>query len=223
MKKILLPTFALLILSLVSWKIYAPPPNGMVMHLKMISSKGTMGNISIYYDTPGSRIEVAATMGAIVITKTSIVKKSEPGIVYQLDDKNKTYSTVDVSYAETDKVDEPAIATLIGMDSLDGYKCKHVKIIQGEKKWEMWTTTSITEYAQFSAVMNKARYIGNHGVHVALKAINAEGFPVKTILTDKDGITTTELTGVDHKPLSASLFNVPPDYKKGATTPGYPH
>ncbi|MEO5644932.1 MAG: DUF4412 domain-containing protein [Bacteroidia bacterium] len=223
MKKILLPSLAFLLLSLVSWKMFAPQTNGMVVHLKMSSSKGTSGNITIYYDTPGSRIEIAATMGAFSITKASIVKKAEPSIVYQLDEKSKTYSTVDVSNAETDKVDEPATATLIGTELLNEYSCKHVKIIQGEKKWEMWVTTSIAEYTQFSAVVNKARYIGNHGVHVALKAINAEGFPVKTILTDTDGTTTTALTGIERKPLSAALFAIPADYKKGAPAPAHQH
>jgi hypothetical protein len=200
----------------------APATNGSVFTLSMSSSKGMTGTITIYYDVPGTRIEVNASANGFRVQKTSIVKKSEPDLVYQLDDKSKTYSTVDVSNAETEKADEPAKATLLGTDSLNGFFCKHVKVVQGAKNWEVWTTSAIAEYTQCSAVMNRQRYIGNHGMHDALKTISADGFPVKLILTDKDGTTTTELKKVEHKPLAVSLFSVPADYKKGGAPVGMP-
>lgn len=204
----------------------APVNNGTVFNLSMVSSRGMSGNITVYYDVPGTRIEVNASANGFPVKKTSIVKKAEPNTVYQLDDNSKTYTVTDVSHVESGKTAELTKATLIGSDSLNGYFCKHCKVTQGTKTWEVWTTSAITEYTQFSAVMNNQRYLGNHDMHDALKTINADGFPVKTILTDKDGTTTTELRSVEHKPLDAALFAIPQSYKEGAAPaapyPGMP-
>lgn len=212
MKKI----FFLPILILVaSWTSVSTTDTGMVFNMKIQSTQGLNGTIRIYYDQPGTRSEINATMNSgFSISKVSIIKKSEPNLVYQLDAQNKTYSTVEVSNA-AEYGSEPATAQLIGNDSMNGYWCKHVKVKQGTKNWEIWNTTAIAEYASLSAVMNRQRYIGNHGLHDALKLINAEGFPVKIILTDKDGTTTTTLESMSRQKLSPTLFEVPADYKKG--------
>jgi hypothetical protein len=222
MKKIsFLIVITVAILSLASWKMYLPVSNGMVITMSMSSSRGMIADMKIYYDQPGTRVEMNASMSSYSFSRTSLIKKAEPGKVYQLDATHKTYSVTDVNN-NAEKKDEPATATLLGTDSLNGYSCKHVKVLQGDKKWEMWTTMSITEFPQFSDVMNKQQYIGNDQLHKALAAINAEGFPVKTILTDKEGTTTTTLTGVERKALDASLFTIPSDYKQSSQPAGFP-
>ncbi len=221
MKKALFVSLA--ILSLVSWKSFSTQQKGVAMTMKMTSSNNINATIVIYYDTPGTRVEMnATTPSGFSFSNVSIVKANQPDTVYQPDDKTKTYTLVDVSNAETDKDNEPATATLIGNDSVNGYKCLHVKVVQGAKNWEIWTTKSITEFFKYSAVINKQRYIGNHGVQDALKSVNAEGFPVRTILTDKDGTHTTDLVSVENKILDPTLFTIPADYKKTDHPAGFP-
>jgi hypothetical protein len=194
---------------------------GSVFTLKITSSRGMQGTVKIFYDTPGTRSEVDASMNSgFSIRKVSVIKKAEPNMVYQLDEKTKTYSTVEVSNA-ADNPSEPATATLLGSDSLNGFMCKHIRVKQGNRNWEIWNTTAVAEYASLSGVMNRQRYIGNHGLHDALKTIHAEGFPVKIILTDKEGTTTTELVETKKQKLDPSLFEVPPGYTKAAYNP-YP-
>lgn len=189
------------------------------------STAGTSGTFKLYYSTPGTRIEVNFAVPNMPggFTKTSIVKKAEPGKVYQLDTKNKTYTLTDVSNQATDKADHTATATVLGTETVSGYSCKHVKVVDGGTNWEMWTTTAITEYSQYSKVFGNQKYIGNHAVHEALQKVGAEGFPVKVIQTEGSNTYTTTLTKHENKTLDNSLFEIPSDYtQSNGTSAGAP-
>lgn len=201
----------------------ASAQNGSYYELALSSTSGATGTIKIYYAAPGCRTEMqitAAQMPGGGMNKTSIVKKAEPEKVYQVDDKTKTYSIVDLGGQATDKADHKATATLIDTATVSGYKCKHVKVTDGTQNWEIWTTTAIAEYSQYSKVMGNQKYIGNHAVHEALKLIGAEGFPVKTITTDSRGTFTVTLVKKENKTLATSLFEIPAGYTQssGAAT-----
>ncbi|MFN8288578.1 MAG: DUF4412 domain-containing protein [Chitinophagales bacterium] len=199
---------------------------GYYMEMKMSGNDGEMGTMKIYSQDGNSRSEmqmssakVPAGFGAMAILSL----KSEPSKIYMLNEKEKTYSEMDVSnkeeYRDGDKSEYEV--TVIGKEKVNGYNCTHVKIKQKGSKHDMdwWTTTEMANYAEFSKV--KSQYTGKSNLYSALEAKGAVGFPVRIKTEDHGQMVQIDLITAEKRNNPSTMFSLS-GYKKseGPAMPG---
>jgi hypothetical protein len=141
-----------------------------------------------------------------------------PNLVYFINDKQKTYSVLDTDsirqrIAGADSLDSYKDAKIenLGMETVNGYNCTHVRITRGKRVTEMWVSKEILDYFTY-ARMQSAKDRDIPELAKRMKAAGLDGFPVKT--WNPEANITTELTGVEKKGLDAALFKVPEGYAK---------
>lgn len=198
---------------------------GYYMEMKMSGNQGEMGTMKIYSQDGNSRSEmklsanVPAGFGAMAILSL----KSEPNKIYMLNDKDKTYTEMDVNnkeeYRDGDKSEYEV--TVVGREKVNGYNCTHVKIKQKGSKHDMdwWTTTEMPNYAEFSKV--KSQYTGKSNLYSALEAKGAAGFPVRIKTEDHGQMVQVDLITAEKRTNPSNLFSLS-GYKKseGPAMPG---
>ena len=190
---------------------YGAFAQGYYFEMKMSSSKmGDMGTMKAYAQDGNSRSEIHATtaMGAMDIIALSL--KSAPNIAYMINDKDKTYSEMDVSKNGQwkDYQQDEYDITVIGKEKVNGYNATHVKVKRKDSKTEeeMWVSTDVADYAAF--MMAKTKFTGRANLYKALEAKGATGFPVRMINSDRGNNIQIDFVKAEKRDCPASLFSV---------------
>lgn len=143
---------------------------------------------------------------------------SEPGRTYTLNPERKTYSVRDAP-KETPTPSVPDRAWKIqklGRDTVAGFSCEKVLLTSDRgNEMELCVTRELTPSDAWTAAMSRRE--DQAGPLKALKANGVSGFPIRWIFRSeksKDISSTMELVSFEKKSLPASLFEIPPDYKK---------
>ncbi len=187
---------------------------GYYMEYKLSSggpANGVSGTLKTYAQDGNSRMEMnmnMPNMGAVKMT--SLVLKSTPGTVYMVDEKNKSYSELSGTGEEAwkDHPENEYEITLIGKEKVNGYNTTHVKINRkGEKTgMEMWTTTDIEGYAEYSKI--KTQYTGKDNLLKALEAKGAKGFPVRIKTAEENHPMQIDLVKAEKRSNPSALFSL---------------
>lgn len=204
-------TFSLIVFALANTFLFA---QGYYMEYKLSSGdqgSGFSGSMKTYAQDGNSRMEMdmnMPNMGAVKMT--SLVLKSSPEKVYLVDEKSKSYSELSGNGQE-DWKDHPESEyeiTLVGKEKVNGYNTTHVKVKRkGEKTdMEMWTTTEIDGYAEYSKI--KTRYTGKDNLLKALEEKGAKGFPVRIKTNEDNHPMQIDLVKAEKRTNPASLFSL---------------
>jgi hypothetical protein len=210
-----------LTLSLIVITCVALNAQGYYIEYKLSSSGSSKGNLSgtmkSYAQDGNSRTEMNMNVAGIgAMEMISLTLKSNPGTVYLLNDKTKTYTEVNTSDNEEWK-DYPQSeyeVTVIGKEKVNGYNATHIKVRRkgSTNDMEIWNTTEITGYADFAAL--KTKYTGKYNLLKAMQAKGAEGFPVRIRVAEKMYTMQMDLVKAEKRNNPSSLFNLS-SYTKG--------
>lgn len=142
-----------------------------------------------------------------------------PDLAYRIDDAQKTYTEIDLKAAREarTKNDTTYEATKVGVETVRGYSCIHSRLTDASgNESDIWTSKDIANYYEIAKMMGP-NAPANEGMTKALKAIGADGFPVKLVHKSSNpdiGDTTMELTKVEKTKPSAALLQLPAGYRK---------
>jgi hypothetical protein len=190
--------------------------NGASLDYKITSSKGNNGDVKIKFSEFGSSSEfnmiVPQMPGGGMVMK-SLVKKSNPGITYMINDKNKTYSEVRPADPGNQDIKTYTVKK-IGEETVNGYKCVHALVTEGTETHEVWNTKDIPDFAKYSEAFKSNKRIGSQKRDDALKAAGCDGLPVKTVHkgNEREGDMTMELVKLEKKNFNKSEFEIPEGY-----------
>lgn len=208
--------------------IRATSQNGAQMEYKISSTKGAAGSMKINYSEYGSASEFSMNMpqmpGGSMVTK-GLVQKSNPEIVYIIDDKNKTYSSYNNSGQGESKEDTKTyVVKKIGEEKVNGYKCIHALVTEDNETHEVWNTKDMADFNKYSEALATNKKMGSSKRDKALKDAGCDGLPVKMTHKNKDGDMTMELVKFEKKSFSKSDFELPAGYTKneGGSATGAP-
>jgi hypothetical protein len=198
--------------------------NGAYIEFKITSSKGYSGAVKIDVSEFGSLSEfnmAVPQMPGGGIKNKNLIQKDKPGIIYTMNDQNKTYSEI----MPTDpSSQDPKTYTVkkIGEETVNGYKCVHAIITEGSETHEVWNTKDIPDFAKYSESLKSNKRISRPKREQALKDAGCEGFPVKTLHKGnvQEGDITMELVKIEKKTFGKTDFEIPAGYMKDA--PGSP-
>lgn len=183
------------------------------------------GTMNIAIAKAGTRSEMNMQHGTMGIKMVMLQKTDTPDKIYNLNEKAKTYSEIDLAKMramappQQDKTEYTV--EKLGQEKILGYSTQHVLVKQkksGEEGMttEMWNAKDFMDYDTFSRLQARnARGGSQEALAKALKDAGAEGMPLKSVSSAPDGSkTTVEVVKVDKKSLPASTFEIPAGYTK---------
>jgi outer membrane lipoprotein-sorting protein len=182
---------------------------------------GGEGAVKVAVSKAGARNEMNLQAGGMKMQVVMLFKNDTSNVVYRLDEANKTYSEIDLTklqeLAGRAAQNENYTVKKLGEEKILDYKTQHVLATGKESKIELWTAKDLLDYATFNRLQGAQgnRMGGGDQLQKALKDAGADGIPLKMVTTMNDGATVTmEVVKAEKKALPASLFQIPPDFKK---------
>jgi hypothetical protein len=194
------------------------------MNLTMKDGSGTMKG---YLSSVGARTAVEARvlpMAGMLVQLTLVMQFSHPDIVYFLNDVAKTYTEFNVKDAvdvTQHRPEKTYTIQALGQGTVAGYACTHLRLTANDGgETEVWTSKELVDLAPFREYMRRNRQSAEVlGMLQALKAAGVEGFLAKLIRRDRktgEPAMVVELVKAEKRPVAASMFAIPPGYKKQA-------
>lgn len=208
----------LFIISLLASSFVLSAQTGVSFEYKMSSSEmPDIGSMKGYFSDGNSRSEVSVSIpgmeGIGKMSNVGLMTKKDPQTMYLLNEKAKTYTVLKMDQLKSREEDySNAKVTLIGKEKVNKYNATHVVIENDGKKIDWWTTTDISNWNLYQGV--RSRYTGNESLYKKLSASGAAGFPCKMQMKEGNSVVTLELVKAESKTISASMFEVPSDYKQ---------
>ena len=196
--------------------------NGAYVEFKITSGKGYNGTAKVNVSEFGSVSEfnmVIPQMPGGGVKNKSLTQKDKPGIIYTINDQNKTYSET----SPTDPTNQDLktyTVKKIGEETLNGYKCVHALVTEGNETHEVWNTKDITDFSKYSEAFKSNKRMGSQKREQALKDAGCDGLPVKTFHKGnaQEGDMTMELVKLEKKNFNKSDFEIPAGYTKGPSS-----
>jgi len=190
---------------------YACFAQGYYFEMKMSSSKqGQMGTMKAYAQGGNSRseISVATPMGNMDVVTLSL--KEKPGLIYMVNEKSKTYSEMDISKNEQwkDGSQDDYEITVLGKETVNGYKAIHVKVKRKDSKTEqeMWLSPDVVDFATFMKA--KTKFTGHENLYKALEAKGAIGFPVRILASERGTEVQVDFVKAEKREIPVSTFTL---------------
>jgi hypothetical protein len=196
---------------------------GNYMEYKISSAQGMGGTMKIFFQDGNSRSEMdmqLAQMPGGGVSNSSLYLKSNPGKVYMLNEKNKTYTEMEINKAENNtSATEEYEVTVIGKEKVNNYNATHVKIKRkgATTEMEMWTSTDVANYEKYQSTRSKYT---SAGLYKALKEKGADGAIVRMVMGEHGHNMQMDLVKAESKAIEAAKFSLTGYTKSEASTSG---
>ncbi|RYG18031.1 MAG: DUF4412 domain-containing protein [Chitinophagaceae bacterium] len=179
--------------------------------------KGPTVDTKVYSKNGDARMEVIIDMAGMKMTTASLVLKSNPNEMIVLNSLAKSYTKRAIPKKKPNL--QNYSITVIGKEKVGAYNCTRVRVKSNDKSYDMWCTKDLpmlnVSIENYQASINKklADELAKKGV---------SGLMVKIVYFNT-GTTVPklimELMKYETKPLNASLFKIPSDYKESKGNP----
>jgi hypothetical protein len=188
------------------------------------------GAMKICLGKPGFRTQAKMQMGGMGVDMVMLGKTDNPGIMYKINDANKTYTEIDLaklrSMAPQAETEQKVTVKKLGEEELLGYKTQHVLVTTGSDNspggkatTELWNAKALGDFSTFQKFEagHGPGGMGSQAMSKALKDASAEGLPLKSVTATPDGgKVTMEVVRVDTVALPAATFEIPAGYTKSS-------
>lgn len=196
------------------------------LSMKMTMREGS-GTGRAYVSAAGTRSELDIQTAQAPFRMTTLMKASNPDVMYMINDEQKAYAEVDLKKIKEqaakyrDKSKETWSVKKLGKETINGYSCDHAFVTKAEDaktEQELWTSKDVSglSYESMRGLMRRGNE-SDDGMMKALRDAGVDGFVVKRIMREKGNpapVATMELTKVERKSLKSALFEIPSGYTK---------
>lgn len=186
----------------------------------MLKMPGGNADVTYYFGTGSQRMDMVMNMTRIPepLKTTVITKAGRPDEAILINHETKSYSVVNLRTAAES-------ATLLDFDSnyklrrlgktvIKGYECEHISLASTTEKLELWVTSDLGDFSTFRILQSQNPRLSNTALSRTLKEAGVEGFPVKIVQQNDNGVFTMQLTSIKPRELASSVFSVPRGYRK---------
>ncbi len=190
------------------------------LEYKMTMSGGGQNNVSnskMLFSNGKIRMETALNMPGFTHRQVMLMLPDKPNTMIMLNEASKTYTEVNTKSAAKSTDMGKVSVKMVGKEKLQNLNCTHVVVTMSNRPMDIWTTKDIAGYEGMMGYWKSSMGGGNDQMYNELKKAGAEGFVVKTQMKNPEGGMTMELVKYDTKPVAATVFNIPSDYKKGTS------
>ena len=156
------------------------------------------------------------------LTTTVITRTSRPDEAMVINQRTKTWSTVNLRTAAEQATlldfDSSYKLTRLGTEIIKGYTCQHVRLSSSTEQLELWMSGSIADFSTFRLLQSQNPRLSNTSLSKTLSDAGIEGFPVRIVQKNGNGLYVMELRSVSAKTVSESSFTVPAGYTRTEST-----
>lgn len=160
------------------------------------------------------------------VTMTMLTRKAEPGQVYMLNEERKTYFVFNSKKAAEQAARMPPetfTVKKLGTEKVAGFSCSNALLTSSSgSEIEVCIAKDLAASSDFLAAMDR-RQADAASWLTALKAQGIEGFPIRWVIRKKgstEALASMEITKIEKKALSASLFELPAGYTEASVAVG---
>lgn len=168
------------------------------------------GSMKMFYQDGNTRTEMfwpSPQMPNGEIRMTNIVMSSDIHKIYNLNEKDKTYTVSSSSEKTPLPKEQEYEVTVIGKETVNGYASVHVKIKRKNSatEQEMWTSKKVNNYESYKSI--ESQYT-SFGMYKALADKGAEGFPVRIMTNERGHHFQLDLVKAETLTNDNSLFSL---------------
>ncbi|RCR69005.1 DUF4412 domain-containing protein [Larkinella punicea] len=183
---------------------------------KMTMSQGAQSRTTtstMYFSNGNVRTDVSIPFpgAAKPMKQTILMLAKTPNVTYMLNESSKTYTENRPNPSKNTPAMK-ATVKVVGKEKIQNLNCTHALVTFDKGSMEIWTSKDIPGYEKLLSYWRSNQDFGGENLYTELKKSGADGFFVRM----KNAGMTMDLVRYDTKPVSASLFDIPKDYKKGA-------
>lgn len=191
--------------------------------MKMTIREGT-GAGKAWVSKVGARTEIELQASQMPFKMTTLVKFSNPDVLYMINDETKSYAEIDVKKTleqTKNREKETWVVKKLGKETVNGYACEHVLVTKAEdskteQEWWMSKDVAGLTYESMRGLMRRGSQ-SDEGIMKALRDAGADGVVVRMVTREKGNpapVATMDLTKVEKKSIPASRFEIPAGYRK---------
>ncbi|MEI6758462.1 MAG: DUF4412 domain-containing protein [Chlorobium sp.] len=189
----------------------------MEMQLKIPNGNA---NITYYFGKDEQRMDMTMQMEKIPdpLKTTVITKASRPDQAWIINHQAKSYSIVNLRTAAENAMlldfDSNYKLAKAGKESIKGYTCDHIILTSTTEKLELWVTRDLGNFSTFRILQTQNPRLSNTQLSKTLSNAGVEGFPVKIVQYNDNGLYVMELRKILAKSVATSDFSIPAGYQK---------
>jgi len=189
------------------------------MEMKLTMPNG-MADISYLFGARDQKMEMAMQLDRIPepLRTTVITRSSKPDEAVIVNHKSKSWSVVNLrSAAESATLldfDSNYRFTRVGPETVKGYPCEHVRLTSSTDTLDLWITKGLADFSTFRLLQSQNPRLSNTSLSRVLRKNGVDGFPVKIVQKNGNGLYVMDLKKVTPKPVAASSFRVPAGYRQ---------
>jgi hypothetical protein len=149
---------------------------------------------------------------------TVITRSANPDEATIVNHKSRSWSVVNLrSAAESATLldfDSNYRFSRVGTETLSGYQCEHVRLTSSTDTLDLWITRGLGNFSTFRLLQSQNPRLSNTSLSKVLKENGVDGFPVKIVQQNGNGLYAMELKKVTPKAVADSNFQYPAGYQK---------
>ncbi|WP_076790698.1 DUF4412 domain-containing protein [Chlorobium sp. KB01] len=151
--------------------------------------------------------------------KTSVITRaSSPDQAYIINHESKSYTIVNLKTAAENSLlldfDTNYKLARLGKQVIKGYTCEHISLTSTTEKLELWVTRDLGDFSTFRILQSQNPRLSNTSLSQTLKSAGIEGFPVRIIQKNDNGLYVLDLIKIQPKAVPSSEFAIPSGYVK---------
>lgn len=212
----LLATLLLLLLAVPS-NAHAAFTGQMEMSLTM--PNGT-ADVTYLFGTSAQRMDMAMRLEKIPepLRTTVITRTSHPDEATIINHRTKSWSSVNLRMAAESATlidfDSNYSLTRLGSETVKGYRCEHIRLTSSTEQLELWMSRDLADFSTFRLLQSQNPHLSNTSLSKTIAQAGVEGFPVRIVQKNNNGLYVMELKRAVPKAVPDSEFSVPGGYVK---------
>ncbi|NTW51068.1 MAG: DUF4412 domain-containing protein [Chlorobiaceae bacterium] len=218
MKNLYLFTIALLLMMLTTAQ-NAPAAFTGQMDMRLTMPNGT-ADITYLFGQRNQRMDMTMKLDKIPepLKTTVITRSAKPDEATIVNHRNRTWSIVNLRTAAEAATlidfDNNYRFSRVGTETIKGYQCEHVQLFSSTEKLDLWISRGLADFSTFRLLQSQNPRLSNTALSRTLEKNGIEGFPVRIIQKNDNGLYVMELTGISTKSVPEFKFVVPARYTK---------
>ena len=189
------------------------------MEMALTMPNGT-ADVTYLFGKGAQRMDMTMRLERIPepLRTTVITRTSRPDEATIVNHRTKSWSAVNLRTAAESATlidfDSNYRLARIGSETVKGYRCEHIRLMSTTEQLDLWMSRDLADFSTFRLLQSQNPHLSNTSLSRTIAQAGVEGFPVKIVQKNDNGLYVMELKRATPQPVPDSEFTVPKGYVK---------
>ncbi|NTV02107.1 MAG: DUF4412 domain-containing protein [Chlorobiaceae bacterium] len=189
------------------------------MEMALTMPNGT-AEVTYLFGRGAQRMDMAMRVESIPepLRTTVITRTSRPDEATIVNHRTKNWSAVNLRTAAESATlidfDSNYRLTRLGSETVKGYRCEHIRLTSTTEELDLWMSRELADFSTFRLLQSQNPRLSNTSLSKTISQAGVEGFPVKIVQKNDNGLYVMELKRAVAQPVADAEFAVPKGYSK---------